>query len=302
MNEIPEPEEFFSEASLYEQFIITEDNVIKFLTIEFFSGILDIHCNECGRQSTFKLSNEVSFPQIAPSHFADNPNPTPVKIIKQMEQFSEYYFLIKDKFRAMYPIKYARIPNLFSKVFTCVRNQNHHLLFYIQSTGDNFQKIGQYPSLRDLHLPELEKYKSVLGRDNLNELRTGVGLYAHGVGIGAFVYLRRVIENLIEKARVTAKKSPDFDNENFSDLRMSEKIKSLKGFLPDFLVENRKVYGILSKGVHQLSEDECKAKFPVLLSSIELILQEELNKQEIENKKNETKKLLDKIADELSKE
>ncbi|QDT26905.1 hypothetical protein Enr10x_22170 [Gimesia panareensis] len=248
MNEIPEPEKFFSQSSLYEKFSITEDNVIKYLAIEFFTGILDVHCVECGRHSTFKLSNEVALPQISSSPFGDNPNPTPVKEIKQMEQFKEYYFLIKDKYRAMYPIKYARIPNLFAKVFTCGRNQNHHMLFYIQSSGDTFQKIGQSPSLRDLHLPELEKYKSVLGRDNLNELRTGVGLYAHGVGIGAFVYLRRVIENLIEKAHVIAKNNPDFDDENFSDLRMSEKIKSLKGFLPDFLVENRKVYGILSKG------------------------------------------------------
>jgi hypothetical protein len=41
--------------------------------------------------------------------------------------------------------------------------------------------------------------------DAYREFGKAVGLGAHGVGIGAVVYLRRIIESLIEEAHQTAK-------------------------------------------------------------------------------------------------
>ncbi|KKL23256.1 hypothetical protein LCGC14_2427220 [marine sediment metagenome] len=35
----------------------------------------------------------------------------------------------------------------------------------------------------------------------------------------------------------------------------------IKDYLPEFLVENRSLYAILSKGIHALSEDECLQYF-----------------------------------------
>ena len=56
--------------------------------------------------------------------------------------------------------------------------------------------------------------------------------------------------------------------------------------LPEFLVENKALYGILSNGIHELTEDECKEYFPTVKLGVELILDEKL----------EAKKKQDKIA------
>jgi len=51
----------------------------------------------------------------------------------------------------------------------------------------------------------------------------------------------------------------------------------LKAELPEFLVENRKLYGILSKGIHSLTEEECLEYFDVVKAGIELILDEKVD-------------------------
>ena len=65
---------------------------------------------------------------------------------------------------------------------------------------------------------------------------------------------------------------------------MDEKINLLKSYLPEYLIENRKIYSILSKGVHELSEDECLTFFDTVKLGIELILDEKVEK-EIKRKK-----------------
>ena len=52
----------------------------------------------------------------------------------------------------------------------------------------------------------------------------------------------------------------------------AEKIKMLEGYLPDILVKNATIYGILSKGIHELSEEECREYFPVVKGCIYQIL------------------------------
>lgn len=49
--------------------------------------------------------------------------------------------------------------------------------------------------------------------------------------------------------------------------------------LPDFLVKNRDLYGILSKGIHELSEDECLSYFDPVKAALELILDQALEKK-----------------------
>ena len=64
----------------------------------------------------------------------------------------------------------------------------------------------------------------------------------------------------------------------------------LKQHLPEFLVENRKLYGIMSVGVHTLSEAECLAAFPVVRIGIDLILDEHLERHAREKKITEASK------------
>ncbi len=71
--------------------------------------------------------------------------------------------------------------------------------FFLYITGGLIQKVGQFPSLADIANDESKAYSSVLKGTDARELHTAIGLAAHGVGIGSYVYLRRVFEHLIER-------------------------------------------------------------------------------------------------------
>ncbi len=65
---------------------------------------------------------------------------------------------------------------------------------------------------------------------------------------------------------------------------MDDKIKMVENYLPKFLVDNRKIYGILSAGIHELNEEECLGFFSIMRESIELILEQKLKEKEMENR------------------
>lgn len=50
--------------------------------------------------------------------------------------------------------------------------------------------------------------------------------------------------------------------------------------LPQALVENKKVYSILSVGIHELDEDTCRLYFPVVKAAIVEILEQDLAARE----------------------
>lgn len=164
----------------------------------------------------------------------------------------------------------------------------------------SISKVGQYPSVADFHIGQVHKYDKVLPKDKMREFTKAIGLAANGVGIGSFVYLRRIFECLVFEAHEVAKsKNPSFDKTSFTSGRMNEKIQMLSGYLPDYLVEHHAIYGILSKGIHELGEEECKKYFPILKASIELILDEKLEAYQKEMRKKEIGNALSQIAGEI---
>lgn len=178
-----------------------------------------------------------------------------------------------------------------------------HFLIRIEDKNDNIKisKVGQYPSVADLHIGRVHKYDKVIPNDKMREFTKGIGLAANGVGIGSYVYLRRVFEYLVFEAVGCAQKcDTEFDIELFDRSKMNEKVKMLTGYLPEFLVENYKIYGILSKGVHELSEDDCKEYFTVLRESIEMILDEKLERLQKEKRKKEISSALNTITKKLT--
>lgn len=80
---------------------------------------------------------------------------------------------------------------------------------------------------------------------------------------------------------------------------MKEKIEMLKESIPEFLVSNKALYSILSKGIHELSENECLEMFPVMKTSIEYILYEIKAKQELDEKKKKLSDQINKFNEEL---
>ncbi len=166
----------------------------------------------------------------------------------------------------------------FRKVkLTCTRKPEDKLFFFVFIGEDTITKVGQIPSLADLQFAEIgKKYNKSLDRDDMKEFKKAIGLAAHGVGAGSFVYLRRIFEKLIDEAYSENSSDIKIDKANYIKQRMDEKVETLKDFLPSQLVSMKRIYSILSSGVHTLSEEDCLKYFPALKLSIELILDERI--------------------------
>lgn len=171
-----------------------------------------------------------------------------------------------------------------------------YFFFQVDEEKDVFRKVGQNPSAADFHLVKVKKYTKYLGKDRRREYTKAIGLYANGIGIGSFVYLRRIFEALIFEAGEKLMAQGVISNDDFYPKHMDERIEAAKSELPNFLVENRSIYGILSKGVHELSENECLAYFDVVKNGIEMILDEKIEKVEKEKNRHALSASIAKIA------
>lgn len=186
----------------------------------------------------------------------------------------------------------------YKRSFVCTRNENHKFEIYFRVIPEHFEKIGQYPSIASIENNLILKYKKILNRDYI-EFSKAIGLYSHGIGVGSFVYLRRIFENLIFETFSLNKTKVKIDEDNFNKLRMDEKIDSLKDYLPTFLVRNSKLYSILSVGLHSLSENECLEYFEPVKIGIELILDEKIEEIEKKKKIKEAEDKLNKLSTKL---
>ena len=127
-----------------------------------------------------------------------------------------------------------------------------------------------------------------------------IGLAANGVGIGSFVYLRRIIEQLIYEAYQQCLTDGIVTEEQYNRARMDQKIELLSSHLPSFLVENKSIYSVLSLGIHELDENTCLAHFDTLRVGIEIILDEKLDELKKREKIEEAKKKLSQLHTQTS--
>lgn len=268
---LPDIETLILETPLYEKFDVSAADSEAIHRFLFFDGKIDCYCPLCDKQSTFKGTQR-----------AGNP----------------FAILLRQQ-----PNIYNTWTNKIHLInFVCTRNEQHLMQISLYLLANRLFKVGQYPSLADISMPELKKYREVLSAEKYKELNRGIGLITHGVGVGAFVYLRRIFEDLIEEAHKRMETSGGWSEENFQRSRMDEKIELLRTELPTFLVEERKLYSILSKGIHELTEDECLEYFPTVKLGVELILDEKLEAKRRQDKISHAKKSLGKLHSDLAAE
>jgi hypothetical protein len=176
------------------------------------------------------------------------------------------------------PADWMLKPGYFDVEVKCARAE-HTYLFCFVYMGGRLTKYGQMPSLEDIAGHNIRKYAPLLRDGYFGELKRATGLASHGIGIGSFVYLRRIFEKLIHDHHAELAGSGNAI-EGFETLRMDEKIGALKDVLPPALVRNKATYGILSSGLHALDEVACRRYFPVVRAAIIEILEQDLRARE----------------------
>lgn len=103
--------------------------------------------------------------------------------------------------------------------------------------------------------------------------------------MGSFVYLRRIFGRIFVTASQKAIEEGKIKEEEFGKAHVDEKIKMLEAYLPKLMVNNPVFCGIVSKGIHELSEVDCLEFFPVMQSFIMMILRQWEKSVEMRQKK-----------------
>lgn len=235
-------EQFLFEIPLYAQYKAPDDENLKWLSDLYGKtrGIvrIDGYCPYCHRESTFTVRG------------VGIPSGDPWSNIKTRFAYDEMYI-------------------------TCVRSDSHNIHYYFRMKNMVVEKIGQYPSLASVAQDAVSPFRKHMNEQDGHEFHKAIGLAAHGVGVGSFVYLRRVFERLVYKRFEEFKAEEGWQDSEFYPVRMEDKIELLQRHLPAFLVENRKVYSILSIGIHELDEETCLTFFEVLKQAIIIILEDD---------------------------
>lgn len=294
--------QFLQEKGLYDEIEITQENIEALTALVGGEVRIDSFCSVCGDNRVFCMKpidfilelddNQKQLRNLAEHLKGLQSTQALVNTPRPGENVSNDWFWSNWQC--------ANATRIMRFSFECAMDPTHCLDYVVLTSGNKMTKIGQYPSIADISFPELKEYRKVADEKDLKELRRAIGLYAQGIGIGSYVYLRRIFERMIEDAKVQAVSDRNLDEELFAKARMAEKIELLKKYLPDFLVANKKIYGIISKGIHELSEDDCIKYFPVMKEGIMRILQQRKKLREEKESEKGLSATIAQIASELS--
>lgn len=153
--------------------------------------------------------------------------------------------------------------------------------------------------MADIALGELKAIPGIEKQDR-KELGQALGLFAHDTPLGAFVYLRRVFERMISRAHECHKEKYGSYLENWQKLRMGERIVALSDALPSVVQSNSAVWSLLSKSIHELSDEDAETLFPLMKTVIFEMLGEEERHRQAAIQSEATRKALAKAAGRLN--
>ncbi|CEH36022.1 hypothetical protein [Romboutsia lituseburensis] len=302
IEKVSREEEVTDDIFDYVQDIYEEKYPVEFnALIEFllYEDRIYGYCSRCKRENSMqilkldldgKLKNKTLYGQLA----------------DDFDNYDEEYAIYELKNRINILIKDHEY---FTKTVYCSHDKNHKFIFiynlYLEGENLILQKVGQNPSSVDLHNRELDKRYSKYKNYKVikSDLNKALICYHNNFSIGGFLYLRRVLESIVEDKYIDIKenldktKQEEFESHN---VKFKEKIEILKEYLPNYLTENKYIYSVLSKGVHSLTEEDCNKYFNIVENSIYIIIEELLELQEKENRKKRTEKFLNEINSEIN--
>jgi hypothetical protein len=188
-------------------------------------------------------------------------------------------------------------PKLLSVNATCQRDFTVYS-FILKFEAEKVTKIGQWPSTATIAFGELRTIDRSLDDHDREELGKALGLHAHDTAIGAFVYLRRVFERMVQRAH-ERQSAAGHRVEGFDGMKMDQRIAALKDELPEKVVQNSAVFSVLSVGLHELTEEQCTQYFPVLKAVLFQMLEQEEHKRKAAATAHDTDTALQRILSEL---
>lgn len=106
--------------------------------------------------------------------------------------------------------------------FECISKDKHKYYVIFQLTDDNcLMKTGQYPSIIDFDHSSKEYKKVLVDKSIAKELRQANILKSYDMGVGAFLYLRRIFEKLIYEQYERAKHDNNINEQEYNSAKTS---------------------------------------------------------------------------------
>jgi hypothetical protein len=243
--------------ALYQKIELTGDKAdSQIKNLRLYKGKFDAYCPECRKHTTWAtvVSSDLG------TRASREQMPTP----------------LSSSLRASSEVTYNWMGDFVIRI-ECARSPSHRATFYFDTPGlSSFAiKIGQSPSITDFKLGDLSEFKQGMSIEQRREFVRATNAAAHGFNVAACIYYRRVFESvLLEASKEHMSKHGMDEWPEFKVARTDERIRLVKECLPQFMSEHPQLYGVLSLGVHELSEEQCAAELPMFRKAIELIMRD----------------------------
>lgn len=266
-------EEFITKMPPYAKAYLDEQDIINLSNMS--TSKVEEHCMNCDKEQTFiyhkgnssdmtELNGEINGILLgyipndnAKSHVQDPITDSAYEIYKDLD----YY---------------------------CAKCGERHEYFFT-SDRKYIMKVGQNPSFSDLQGKEINKYKNLISKYFI-EFKSSLSCYAQKKGIAAFVYLRRILEDIIEKKY---KKLFPEEETNIKFVDKFSKVQEVEKIIPTELESVKDhLYSVLSKGIHEYDEQECLEIYEIVKFVIEEILDKQLEEKKREEKIKKAKEVL----------
>lgn len=175
------------------------------------------------------------------------------------------------------------------------------LFFLFYFDNNSIIKLSQYPSLFDVSRDQLKKYQKndLIDKVSFSQLYKAETCASSGYYVAAYTYMRRVYETLLSSVFEHNKAEIGLSDDEFKRLHSDKKLETIKEYLAIDDEIYLPLYGLLSAGIHAMSEEKCCEDYTVLKPILLEILAEQKAKKEKAKKRKELKDLFAKRKGEI---
>jgi hypothetical protein len=161
--------------------------------------------------------------------------------------------------------------------------KKYYLVFWGDGESGPIQKVGEYPTFSP---PTPRRLFDLIGEDHREMFLKGRRAENRGLGIGAYAYYRRIVEeqktSIVDEIIQVAKRVGATEDtlKALAELKDERQFKTAieklkKGFPDSLLIDGHHnplllLHNALSKGIHEMSDEECLE----LATSIRVVLTE----------------------------